>query len=239
MQVRLNGDGKAAGKSTKRQSRKLGWRFVFWALLAGLLVAAVVRAFFVEIYYIPSGSMAPTLQQGDRVLVNHRAYDDGGIDHGDLVVFDGRGSFAPLHSDKPLPVEAAQTVGEWLGLLGSDTTYVKRVIGMPGDRVSCCGDDGRLTVNGMPLDEEYLYPQDAPSEVEFDVRVPDGKLWLMGDHRSVSADSRSLMGAPGGGFVPIDRVIGRPATIIWPWDRIGPVTDATDAGAAAFTTKGS
>lgn len=239
MQLRLNGNGKAPGKSTKRRSRKVGWRFVFPALVAGVLVAAVVRAFFVEIYYIPSGSMAPTLQEGDRVLVNHRAYDGGGIDRGDLVVFDGRGSFAPLHSDEPLPVQALQTLGEWLGLVGSDTTYVKRVIGLPGDRVTCCDEAGRLTINGEPLEEDYLYPQDAPSEVEFDVRVPDGKLWLMGDHRSVSADSRSLMGAPGGGFVPIDRVIGRPTTIIWPWDRIGPVADDPNAGAAAVTTKGA
>ncbi|GAB3260589.1 hypothetical protein GCM10027562_23750 [Arthrobacter pigmenti] len=212
---------------------------MFPALVAGVLIAAVVRAFFVEIYYIPSGSMAPTLQEGDRVLVNHRAYDEGGIDRGDIVVFDGRGSFAPLHSDKPLPVQALHTLGEWLGVIGSDTTYVKRVMGLPDDRVTCCDDAGRLTVNGQPLEEEYLYPRDAPSEVEFDVRVPDGKLWLMGDHRSVSADSRSLMGAPGGGFVPIERVIGRPTTIIWPWDRVGPVADDPDAGTAAVTTKGA
>lgn len=209
------------------------------ALVAGVLIAAVVRAFFIEIYYIPSGSMAPTLQEGDRVLVNHRVYDDEAVERGDLVVFDGRGSFAPLHSDAALPVQALRTVGEWLGVLGSNTTYVKRVIGLPGDRVTCCDDQGRLTINGAPLEEQYLYPQDAPSEVEFDVRVPEGRLWLMGDHRSISVDSRSLMGAPGGGFVPIDRVIGRPTTIIWPWDRIGPVEAAPDVGATALTTKGA
>ncbi len=239
MQDTQNLRGNTAENNTKRRSGKPGWRFVLWAALAGVVVAAVVRAFFFEIYYIPSGSMEPTLQVADRVLVDRNGFDDGGIRHGDLVVFDGRGSFAPLHSDDPLPLAAVTSLGEWLGLIGSDTVYVKRVIGLPGDRVTCCGDAGRILVNGEPLEENYLYSQDAASELEFDVRVPGGKLWLMGDHRSVSADSRSLLGAPGGGFVSIERVIGRPTTIIWPLDRIGPIERVPSAGGTALTMKGA
>ncbi|WP_051441888.1 signal peptidase I [Arthrobacter sp. H14] len=231
--------GNTAENNAKRRPRKLGWRFVLWAAIAGVVAAAIVRAFFVEIYYIPSGSMEPTLQEGDRVLVSRTGFDDGGIRHGDLVVFDGRGSFAPLHSGDPFPLTAAKAVGQWLGLTGSDTVYVKRAIGLPGDRVACCDKAGRLLVNGDPLEENYLYPQDAASELEFDVRVPEGKLWLMGDHRSVSADSRSLLGAPGGGFVPIERIIGRPTTIIWPLDRIGPLERVPAAGGTALTMKGA
>lgn len=239
MQDTQNIRGNTAANNTKRRSGKPGWRFVLWAAIAGVVLAAVVRAFFVEIYYIPSGSMEPTLQAGDRVLVDRNGFDDGGIRHGDLVVFDGRGSFAPLHSDDPLPFAAVKTLGEWLGLIGSDTVYVKRAIGLPGDRVTCCDDAGRLLVNGEPLEENYLYPHDAASELEFDVRVPEGRLWLMGDHRSASADSRSLLGAPGGGFVSIERVIGRPTTIIWPLDRIGPIERVPSAGATALTMKGA
>ena len=93
--------------------------------------------------------------------------------------------------------------GHWLGLTGSDTTYVKRVIGLPGDHVVCCDADGRLTVNGQQVAEPYLYPgRRARAPLKFNVVVPDGRLWLMGDHRSVSADSRSLLGAPGGRYGP-------------------------------------
>jgi signal peptidase I len=110
-------------------------------------------------------------------------------------------------------------VGHWIGLSGGDNTYIKRVIGLPGDHVICCDAGGKLTVNGQPVAEPYLYEGDAPSQLKFSVIVPPGRLWLMGDHRSQSADSRSLLGAPGGGMVPLDRVIGRPVQIIWPLDR--------------------
>jgi signal peptidase I len=111
------------------------------------------------------------------------------------------------------------------------------VIGLPGDRVACCAPDGRLTVNGAPVSEDYVHPGDAPSMMKFDVEVPAERLWLMGDHRSVSADSRSLLGAPGGGMVPVDRVIGRPMEIIWPLDR-GRQLERAPLGGASATDEG-
>lgn len=184
-----------------------------------MVLSAIVRATLIDVYYIPSGSMQPLLETGDRVLVSRTDYHFGPIQRGDLVVFDGRGSFAPFHSGDSPFVDLVQQAGQWLGITGSDTIYVKRVIGLPGDTVECCGPDGRLLVNGEPVQEDYVFPGDAPSAVEFSVQVPKDRLWLMGDHRSASADSRALLGAPGGGMVPVERVIGRPLSIIWPLDR--------------------
>ncbi|MCC3293081.1 signal peptidase I [Arthrobacter sp. zg-Y411] len=212
--------GEPSAKHTKRRPRFVGWRFVLCALAAAVILAAVVRAFFFDVFYIPSNSMQPLLEPGDRVLVSRTAYSSEEIRRGDVVVFDGRGSLAPLHSGRPALADAAVIVGRWLGLAGSDTVYVKRVIGVAGDRVSCCTDDDpRITVNGTPLDEPYVYEGDAASDHGFDVTVPEGRLWLMGDHRSESADSRSLLGAPGGGLISTERVIGEARKILWPLER--------------------
>ncbi|MCG2622316.1 signal peptidase I [Arthrobacter sp. I2-34] len=207
------------------------------ALVAAVLASAVVRATLVDVYYIPSDSMEPLLQDGDRVLVSRTDFRGGPIRRGDLVVFDGRGSFAPFRSGNSPLVDGVLKLGQWLGVAGSSTVYVKRVVGLPGDRVACCAPDGRLTINGMPVSEGYVYPGDAPSTMKFDVEVPADRLWLMGDHRSVSADSRSLLGAPGGGMVPVDRVIGRPLEIIWPLER-GRQLERAPLGGAAATDEG-
>ncbi|MDJ0357585.1 signal peptidase I [Paenarthrobacter sp. PH39-S1] len=208
---------------TERRSRKLGWRFVVLAVVLVVIVSAVIRSCWLDVYYIPSESMEPYLLTGDRVLVSRTDYASATVQRGDVVVFDGRGSFAPLNSGKGPVADAVQTVGVWLGVAGSDTVYVKRVIGVAGDRVRCCSTDGRLEVNGAPQTEPYLFRRDRPSDLSFDVVVPQDKLWLMGDHRSVSADSRSLLGAPGGGMVSVEKVIGRPVRILWPLNRFGPL----------------
>ncbi|MEE2568531.1 signal peptidase I [Pseudarthrobacter sp. J64] len=217
--------------NTKRQPRKPGWRFVLPAVLLAFLVSGIIRSLWLDIYYIPSASMEPLFETGDRILVSRTDFAAEPIRRGDIVVFDGRGSFASLKSGKGPLADGASAVGQWLGLTGSDTTYVKRVVGLPGDEVHCCGPDGRLVVNGQPVDEPYIFPGDAPSLQKFTAVVPEGRLWLLGDHRSQSADSRSLLGAPGGGMVPVDRVIGRPVQIIWPLDRLAsvprPAVDAT------------
>ncbi|MGG5751877.1 signal peptidase I [Zafaria sp. Z1313] len=185
-------------------------------LLAAALVAVMVRATLVDFYYIESRSMEPTLAPGDGLLVDRTAADR--IGRGDVVVFDGRGSLLAYSRDN-----ATQTVAKALRLAGDDTVFVKRVIAVGGDTLSCCSDDGRIRLNGQPLDEPYLQPGDAPSLTAFDVAVPEGRIWVMGDHRSASADSRSLLGAPGGGMVPLERVIGRVERIVWPLERAAPL----------------
>lgn len=215
----------------------MGWRFVLCALAAAVVLVALVRAFVMDIYYIPSESMQPLLDPGDRVLVSRTEYRSGGIQRGDVVVFDGRGSLAPLNNGDAAPVAAAKSLARWVGLVGSDSVYVKRVIGIPGDRITCCtAEEPRLQVNGTPVGEPYVYPGDAPSEQNFDVIVPEGRLWLLGDHRSRSADSRSLLGAPGGGLISEERVIGRATAIVWPLERSSEI-ERLELGAEWNTAK--
>lgn len=224
-------------EQTKRQPGKQGWRFALLALVLAVAISGVLRSLWLDVYFIPSASMEPLFLAGDRILVSRTDFQSEPVRRGDVVVFDGRGSFAPLNSGNgPLP-DVLSGAGHWLGLAGSDSTYVKRVIGLPGDQVVCCDAGGRLTVSGQQVTEPYLYGGDAPSELTFSVVVPAGRLWLMGDHRSMSADSRSLLGAPGGGMVPLDRVIGRPVQIIWPLDRFAAVARPEPA-ATTTTTNG-
>lgn len=168
--------------------------------LTCLLFLLVLNTFVVQPFRIPSGSMEQGLRIGDRVLVNKLAYRFGAEPRrGDVVVFDGTGYFG-------------------------NADYVKRVVGVGGDHVVCCDRKGRIEVNGRAVDETaFLYPGDSPSTVPFDVAVPEGTLFLLGDHRGDSSDSRDHLGSPGGGMIPVGEVIGRADWIVWPaghWTRL-------------------
>ncbi|MEV0132745.1 signal peptidase I [Dactylosporangium sp. NPDC050688] len=166
---------------------------VLFAVVA--VAALVVRTYVVQTFYIPSGSMEQTLLIDDQVIVNKAVYRFRDPARGEIVVF--------------------RPPGAWSA---GDEDFIKRVIGVGGDRVQCCDDRHRVTVNGVALDEDYLYPGDVPSVSPFDVTVPAGRLFMMGDHRSASADSRAHLNAAGG-TVPVDRVVGRAFVMSWPVSR--------------------
>ncbi|MCT9929207.1 signal peptidase I [Planotetraspora sp. A-T 1434] len=200
----------------------------FWRELPVLIVVAVVlalliKSFVVQAFYIPSESMEDTLLTNDRVLVNKLVYRVRDIERGDIVVFSGVDSWDPeVKLEEPSNPIAGffRWVGTAFGFVPGEKDYIKRVIGVPGDKVKCCDAKGRITVNGVPLEEKsYLYPGDVPSSREFEVTVPKDRLWVMGDHRSVSLDSRSHQGDPGGGTIPANEVIGRAFVIVWPFNR--------------------
>ncbi len=191
-------------------------------VITALVISVLIKTFLVQAFYIPSGSMENTLLVDDRVLVNKLTDKSDEVHRGDVVVFRDPGGWlnGPSATTGSGPVSWLRDALVFVGLAPAvgEEDLIKRVIGVGGDKVACC-DQSRVTVNGVPLDEPYLFPDDDPSLEEFAVTVPKGELWVMGDHRSVSEDSRAHRNQPGKGFVPIDDVVGRAFTIVWPLDR--------------------
>jgi signal peptidase I len=226
-------DAKSAPAGKKRKNF---WRELLTIVVAAAVLTLLVKAFIVQVYKIPSASMENTLQINDRVLVNKLVYHFRDIARGDIIVFSGQDSWgpdAPPPSSNPV-VRIWDDVLSGIGLQSSQTYYIKRVIGLPGDKVACCT-DGKLTVNGVPLTEtSYVYPGAAPSFAFKAVTVPAGHLWVMGDNRGDSEDSRWHTYDPGGGAIPENEVVGRAFMIIWPPSAVNDLPIPSTFGQAAL-----
>ncbi|WP_173083697.1 signal peptidase I [Phytohabitans rumicis] len=202
------------------------WQELPLLLIVAFCLAVLIRTFLLQAFFIPSGSMEDTLLIGDRVLVNKIVYDVRDPQRGEVVVFRGPPNWTPEFQEPELGFMAklGRTVGDLVGVSRpGEKDFIKRVIGVPGDKVKCCDEQGRVQVNGKSLDEPYVLensdpdlpanPRECRSRQFAEITVAPGNLWVMGDHRLVSQDSRCQ------GQVPIDNVIGRAFVIVWPYDR--------------------
>lgn len=189
-------------------------------LATALVLSLLIKTFLIRSFFIPSGSMLETLQIDDRIIVNQLTPALYPINRGDVVVFKDPGGW--LGPETPEPTDPVVVTVDWLlsvfGITAPDSKQhlVKRVIGIEGDQVICCDTEGKITVNGVPITEGYISPGQAPSTVEFDVTVPKGSLWVLGDNRGNSEDSRFHGDLPSKGFVSNDWVVGRAMIISWP-----------------------
>lgn len=217
----------SAETDKRRRSRgvKLFIRDVVLILLAAIVISVGIKTFLIRSFYIPSGSMEDTLQIDDRIIVNELVPDLVPLEHGDVVVFrDPGGWLRPTaEPEQNWFVAGVDWVLSIVGLSAPDSNdhLIKRVIGLPGDTVECCNTFGQMSVNGVPLDEPYLKLPNGvtkASGIDFTVTVPKDSLWVMGDNRYVSEDSRYHTNQPGKGFVPIENVVGRAFIVSWPVD---------------------
>lgn len=189
-----------------------------------LVLSFLLKTFLFRAFYIPSGSMENTLQIKDRIFVNLLVPQPFALERGDVVVFrDTQNWLEPLPAKDAGPFGWVNDVATFIGLApdSSQQHLVKRVIGLPGDKVACCNAEGKMTINGTAITEPYLFPGAAPSDITFEVTVPAGHLWVMGDHRNNSEDSRVHQLRNGTGFVPIEDVEGRAVVIAWPLNHLG------------------
>ena len=190
------------------------WQETFLLLALALLLAIAIKALFMQAFYIPSGSMNDTLVLNDRILVQKVSYwGSGEPERGDIVVFSDPGGWL----DGPAPTNPVVRALEIFGPYPTGGHLVKRVIGVGGDRVKCCDDDGRITVNAPLNEQAYLAEGEEPSMIDFDVRVEEGYLWVQGDNRSNSADSRAHLGDPGVARCPSTTSWARSSRWSGPW----------------------
>ena len=188
-------------------------------MIVALGLALLIKSFVVQPFYIPSGSMEQTLNINDRVLVNKMIYHFRDVKRGEIVVFNIEGTgFAsavqPLAPPSNIVSRGVRNLENVFGLGPNNKDFIKRVIGIGGDTVACCDSAGRVTVNDKPLDETYVYEDDRRSFGP--VTVPKGQLWVMGDHRGDSDDSRGSPGGTPNGFVPQSKVVGQAFVRVWP-----------------------
>jgi signal peptidase I len=190
-------------------------------IVCALVISALVRAFLVQAFYVPSASMESTLMPSDRIIASKITTRVAGPQRGEIMVFGDPGGWLPAVTEgAPGWQRHVSTALTNIGLLPSDSgnDLVKRVIGLPGDRVACCDSEGRIVLNGVPLIEPYV--AEATDQVRFDVTVGEGDMFMLGDNRANSRDSRYHLDSNGGG-VPIANAVGRVVLRVWPLDRWG------------------
>jgi len=196
-----------------------GFREIVVIVVVALALSALIRAFLLQAFYVPSASMEETLRPGDRIIASKITTELSGVSRGEIVVFKDPGDWLP---DPPPPSDdwrsQIRQALTFIGVLPSDTgdDLVKRAIGVGGDRVACCDAEGRIVVNGVPLDEDYIVgPTD---QVRFDVTVPEDSIFVMGDNRGNSRDSRYHLDI-NDGAVPEGNTVGRVVLVLWPFNR--------------------
>lgn len=239
-------DRRRLAQKVKRKRRRSAVKEIPLLITVALMIALVLKTFLVQAFVIPSGSMEQTIRIQDRVLVDKLTPWFGSRpQRGDVVVFKDPGGWLPPNEqqkDDPIGVKQAKQGLTFIGLLPSDDEQdlIKRVVAVGGDTVKCCDKDGRITVNGVPLIEPYLNPGNVPSTIRFEVKVPAGRIFVMGDHRSNSADSRFHLDERDHGTVSEDEVVGRAVVIGWPighWRKLEePETYASVPNARAGAT---
>ena len=192
-------------------------------VIVALAVSLIIKTFLVQFFYIPSGSMENTLQINDRVAVNKLPFLSKSIDRGDVVVFRDPANWLPEQYSQNQN-KVVSKIKDGLVLVGvlpnpAKQYLVKRVIGVAGDNV--VGKDGVVTINGKATTEPYIFAGNKASEIDFNITVPAGKVWVMGDHRGSSADSRYHQDDVNNGFVPLSKVTGQVFAVIWPFKNLG------------------
>lgn len=194
-------------------------------VIVALAVSLVIKTFLVQFFYIPSGSMENTLQINDRVAVNKVPFIGNSIKRGDVVVFRDPDNWLPepFTGDQNKYLAKVKEAFVAVGVLPNPAKQylVKRVIGVAGDKVECCSKNKKLMINGKEINEPYIFAGNSPSDTNFNVTVPAGKIWVMGDHRAASADSRFHQEDINHGMVPTSKVTGKVVGIIWPIKNFG------------------
>ena len=204
---------------TETKRRLPVWQESILLVVVAVVMAIVVKTFLVQAFYIPSGSMEPTMVKDDKLLVQKVSYWRGDVQRGDIVVFDDPGGWLPPE-DSRQATNVVQKALEKVGLFPTGGHLIKRVIGVGGDTVVCCG-NGKLLVNGRAIDEPYLFDQSSTAQTPFDVAVPKGRLWVMGDNRGNSGASPQHMTDPGRGTIAESTVVGKAWLRLWPLGRAG------------------